>query len=375
MTITVKGRQLLWARSGGRCAICRQTLAPPQRLVTRASLSGNEFPLERQSADLESETGTGGYEKYILLCTEHKRVIARDAQRYPADRLLAIKARHEDWISRTFAADNRYANGNQGKGEVETPQMRMPGNKLSASPPLLDRMEPIVYRGDEWRTYGNLTNALAIVRQWGGLIISPSDGSYGVNVDPANEDQVTLLRRLVNKPGSSLLPDPHDPIPVVFDSIERIRGWTQLSRRQSRVLADVWPAPLTLLAEPARPRARRVSRLLSGGLRFAVRQPSSMIERALANAGGTGLTSMAVRDGSGSAVRNADDAVDILLSAMAREGLMVPLFVIKNDHFLYSGQSTVVQVTAGETDIDLVREGCLPYTKIRGGLLRPRGPE
>jgi tRNA A37 threonylcarbamoyladenosine synthetase subunit TsaC/SUA5/YrdC len=369
MTITTKGRQLLWARSGGRCAVCRLQLAPPQALVTRTSLAGYEFLLTHQSDDLEFEPGTDGYERFILLCAEHKDAVEANPRNYPAQRLYAIKTRHEDWVTRTFDSNSQHLIENWDRSPVPSP-----GNRLFASAPLPDEMQPIVYRDDEWRNHGNLMNALAIVRQWGGLIVSPSDGSYGVNVDPANQEQVTLLRRLVNKQGASLLPDPHDPIPVVFDNLDRIRRWARVSKQQSRILADVWPAPLTLLAESVRPRSRRASHILSGGLRFAVRQPSSVIERALANAGGTGLTSMAVRDESGSAVRNADDAVDLLLAAMAREGLAIPLIVIKNDHFQYSERSTVIQFTAGEIDIDLVREGCLPYTKIRGGLVRQRKP-
>ena len=347
-------------------------MIPPQRLVTETSLVGNEFLLKRQSGGLGSRESAEGYEGHILLCTEHKRAIERDPQRYPVDRLHAIKARHEDWIGRTVGDNSQSLIGRRIEGEVETLSLRTSGTGLFEPFAIRDRAEPIFYRDDEWRDSGNLARALAIVQRWGGLIVSPSDGSYGVNVDPADEEQVALLRRLVNRPGTSLEPDPHDPIPVIFDSIERIRRWTHVSRQQSRILADVWPAPLTLLTESARPRAHQVSRILSGGPRMAVRQSSSMIERALANTGGTGLTSMAVRDGSGSPVRKADDAVDILLAAMAREGLTVPLLVIKNDHFLYSGQSTVIQVTPGEDDINLVREGCLPYTKIRGGLLRPR---
>ena len=205
MAITLKGRQLLWARSGSRCAICRQTLIPPQRLVIRTPLSEMNSWLERHLGDPGSETSAKGYEDYILLCAEHERVVEGNPNKYPADRLHAIKTRHEDWISRTADENSRYLIGHRGEGRSSDPNIRIPGSELFTSPPpTLDRIEPIIYRGDEWRAYGNLANAIAIVRQWGGLVVSPSDGSYGVNVDPADEEQVTLLRRIVNRPGTSL---------------------------------------------------------------------------------------------------------------------------------------------------------------------------
>jgi tRNA A37 threonylcarbamoyladenosine synthetase subunit TsaC/SUA5/YrdC len=371
-----RDRTILWSRSGSRCAICRRELVQSAEHRSGVSVVGREIKIASLPAidlgdDRSLRAGSDEHENLILLCVEHQKAISDQPGEYPPEELRAIKAHHERWVSKN-PSWSKASPGDPHLQRGKSPNRILVRNAELALPSLAG---PILYRSDEWQAHRSMADILGVMRHSGGIIVSPSDGGYGVNVDPSDEDRVALIRRLLNKPGNSLLPDSRDPIPVVFDSVKRVRAWTDMSEQHARVFAELWPGPLTLLAEPGRPRARRAASILSDGLTFGVRQTSSTVERALVSEAGVGLASMAIRDGSGSIARRADDAIDILTAAMAREGIFVPFVVIEDDRFLYSGQSTVVELTQARREVNLIREGCVSYAKLRTSLMRLRQSE
>lgn len=104
MSISDKNRKILWARSGSRCAFCRQ-----------------QFVIERTAADSESvvaaechiisSAATGPrydpkfpahafdtLDNLILLCATHHKMIDDQYETYSASVVRSIKQNHERWV-------------------------------------------------------------------------------------------------------------------------------------------------------------------------------------------------------------------------------------------------------------------------------------
>jgi hypothetical protein len=77
-------RDILWARAGGRCAICRRKLPPAP---------------DTGGGGVRIEAGRGDrYDNLILLCRRRHDVAASGAMGEAAARLARIKDEHEQWV-------------------------------------------------------------------------------------------------------------------------------------------------------------------------------------------------------------------------------------------------------------------------------------
>lgn len=357
-------RAKLWKLAGGVCSFrgCGEDLVYES---SRPVFGGHVAHIAGESAD-----GPRGddplpidkrhlYDNLILLCPSHHDEVDSLPDRYSSTLLHQYKAEHEQEMARLRATKRHLAlyasDGAAGHAGIVSV-----------------RGGPLVYRSDTWRSHRNVSDILDVMLRRGGVVLAPSDGGYGVNVDPTSARQVGLVRTLLIKPDESHVPDPSDPVPVVFSTVAAARKWGTVSKAHARLLADLWPGPLTLLASPRRSSiaARRASKNVSNGSFLAIRQTGSLVEQALAGEAERGLMSMAVRDDAGRIVRNADDAIDIVRSAMEREERFVPLVVVANDRFAYAERSTVVRMAKDEGDIEVVREGAISQKDVRAALLR-----
>ena len=106
MAVSRKSLKVLWARSAGRCAVCRCHLAEAQ------PEDGDLKPLGETahivSASASGPRGSGfltedekdSYHNLILLCPTHHREVDGDAARYPSEKLFVLKSKHEHWVER-----------------------------------------------------------------------------------------------------------------------------------------------------------------------------------------------------------------------------------------------------------------------------------
>jgi len=103
MSISLKTHKILWARSGGKCAICKNDLVvDPADLNDDPSIVGDEAHIIARSEsftrgdyDALSPEERDHYSNLILLCKTHHKQIDDQPAEYTAEKLREIKARHE----------------------------------------------------------------------------------------------------------------------------------------------------------------------------------------------------------------------------------------------------------------------------------------
>lgn len=107
MPISSKTRKILWAKSGGRCAICKAELVGYEQGTTGNVIIGEECHIvssqpngPRSGEDLK--IGFDDYDNLILLCRIHHKIIDLQVDIFTSAQLLLIKIVHEEQIKRIF---------------------------------------------------------------------------------------------------------------------------------------------------------------------------------------------------------------------------------------------------------------------------------
>jgi hypothetical protein len=94
VSVGERARTILWARAGGRCALCRRKLQAP------AGEAGDEAVEEGRIARI-TDRGDDRYDNLILLCgadyagADSEKAAARSRS------LKRLKSEHEEWVRRT----------------------------------------------------------------------------------------------------------------------------------------------------------------------------------------------------------------------------------------------------------------------------------
>ena len=134
---------------------------------------------------------------------------------------------------------------------------------------------------DKYRvTKRKLAEAVAVLRA-GGVVVHPTESSYGLAVDPANREAVRRLFELKGRPDDK-------PVLVVAASVGQAEQNVVIHPVLKKLVKRYWPGPLTVIGHP-------LSIMYVRGLyRFsdvAVRVPASAWARALAAELGRPITS------------------------------------------------------------------------------------
>ena len=105
MSVSDKDRKLLWAHSGGRCAICRRLLTAHPTSHDLAAVIGEEChiaarsPTGSRAGELPHGAGVDSYDNLVLLCgSDHKRVDDQPGT-FTVEHLRQLKADHEKWVA------------------------------------------------------------------------------------------------------------------------------------------------------------------------------------------------------------------------------------------------------------------------------------
>jgi hypothetical protein len=112
MPITEKTRKILWARSGNRCAICRQRLVINETEKDVESVVGDECHIVSRAALGPRHDPAFPPEKLddvcnlILLCNNHHKMVDDQFETYSAELLGQIKANHESWVEAKLKESN-----------------------------------------------------------------------------------------------------------------------------------------------------------------------------------------------------------------------------------------------------------------------------
>jgi hypothetical protein len=115
MSISLKTHKLLWGRSGGKCAICKNPLMTfseddiddPSIIGEEAHIIGRKKDAAR-GTDMRLALGERDvFSNLILLCRNHHKEIDDKENEYTVDRLLEIKETHEKEVAESQSTQSK----------------------------------------------------------------------------------------------------------------------------------------------------------------------------------------------------------------------------------------------------------------------------
>ncbi len=104
MSISDKDRKQLWAKSGNRCAICKEELFHANETGVGINIGEECHIISSTPGGPRYDANYGKYDTYqnlILLCCKHHKEIddKNNIVNYPPQKLHDIKLQHEEWVS------------------------------------------------------------------------------------------------------------------------------------------------------------------------------------------------------------------------------------------------------------------------------------
>jgi len=112
MAISDKDRKRLWAKSGNRCAICRQELIMTNDNQSDFNIGEECHIVSSKPNGPRHENGWENYDVYenlILLCRNHHKTIddVSNILLFPKESLISIKSKHEAWVKEELSTTNK----------------------------------------------------------------------------------------------------------------------------------------------------------------------------------------------------------------------------------------------------------------------------
>lgn len=114
MSIKEKDIKLLWDRAANRCSFtdCRIKLSQDMKITSasfpigeQAHIVGKEESSARNNSILSPEE-RDSYHNLVLLCPNHHKLIDKNVDEYPIEKLHMIKSQHEFWVESTLSEAN-----------------------------------------------------------------------------------------------------------------------------------------------------------------------------------------------------------------------------------------------------------------------------
>jgi len=195
----------------------------------------------------------------------------------------------------------------------------------------------------------------------GGFAVLPSDTCYTLAALAMRRDTFRNVNTILNRGD--------EPMSLAFSSYLEVQRYVHLELLAQSILETFTPGPVTVVCSAHLsdnntdmniPEAFFVNVVGSNDRTIGVRIPDSLVERDIASAGGYPITSVAIRDSRGRAIRDFKEAVQIVSEGVIRLG--GPGWVaVEGDHFEYD-LSTVVAVERGK--VRQIRAGAVPFGSI-----------
>jgi hypothetical protein len=115
MAISLKTHKILWARSGGKCAICKNDLVigptdsndDPSIVGDEAHIIARSESFTRGDYDALSPDERDHYSNLILLCKTHHKQVDDQPAAYTVEKLREIKAQHETMVRERWTSEER----------------------------------------------------------------------------------------------------------------------------------------------------------------------------------------------------------------------------------------------------------------------------
>ena len=187
----------------------------------------------------------------------------------------------------------------------------------------------------------------------GKVVGMPTDTFYGLAVDPVNlravESIYVLKTRLKHKPLSLLIAN----VPQAYDVAR------ELGSNFDKLAERFWPGPLTLIVRAG---AKLPLRSTANTGNVALRVPDCAIPRAVVEAFGLPITATSA---------NLQYAPECTCAGCVRDqiGDRIPL-IVDGGPTARSQHTTIVDLTAGNNEWQIMREGAIPTHEIALALQR-----
>jgi L-threonylcarbamoyladenylate synthase len=201
----------------------------------------------------------------------------------------------------------------------------------------------------------NVIERAAEVIAAGGIVVYPTDTSYGLGCDPRNRDSLERLIAVKRR-------DRRLGFPLLFSDDTQCELYHDFQDLE-RVIAKVfWPGALTLIVKP---RPDIPAHITAGRSTIAIRVPDHIIPRGVARKIGSPIVGTSANRSGGPSPFNLSVALEQL-------GDEVDLY-IDGGHTQVKDNSTIIGVEEAETEgdplnIKVYREGLLPITEIETNL-------
>ena len=106
MAISDKTRKQLWAKSGNRCAICKEELFQKPEVENGGLNVGEECHIisakEKGPRHVAGVPNYDTYDNLLLLCRNHHKEIDTLIETYPEEILRFMKTNHENWVTESL---------------------------------------------------------------------------------------------------------------------------------------------------------------------------------------------------------------------------------------------------------------------------------
>lgn len=181
----------------------------------------------------------------------------------------------------------------------------------------------------------------------GGVLVFPTETTYGLGCDPRNKQALGKIYRIKGRDQSKALP-------LVACSPEQVERFFSYPEQAARVASKYWPGPLTILLEPIDMNVRRQMPVFKDGL-AAVRVSSHPLVQALACTYGFPLTATSANLSGQKACLSADEVIGSFQDLSKDRQ---PDLVIDGGILSESEPSTLIKVE-DDGSISVLRQGAI----------------
>lgn len=200
--------------------------------------------------------------------------------------------------------------------------------------------------------FDELIDKIVNVLKEGGLVVYPTDTSYGIGCDPLNPEALKSLLRAKQR-------DPKFGVPLLFSDINQCNEYHTFHEFEKILARLFWPGALTLVVSPR----KEIPKHIRGEREsIAVRVPDHDIPRAVARRMGVPIVGTSANISGGPSPFSMDVALEQL-------GGSVDLYVDGGESKVNKNSTIISIVSSGDkSHIKVHREGVITIERLTESL-------
>jgi len=184
-----------------------------------------------------------------------------------------------------------------------------------------------------------IDHAVRILKR-GGVIVYPTDSSYGLGCDPEKTKSVKRIYKIKNRPAS-------EPFLMIASSAAMVVKYAKFSKEASAVAARHWPGPLTMVLE-AKPGIRLAKQVVKRG-KIAFRVPKDKFLIKLVKKIKKPIVSTSANISGNTSIYNSKELVKVFAGAKFKPDLVISAGILPRRR-----PSTIIEFKNG---VKILRSG------------------